>query len=103
MRLSSSGSRCQGRLEVYQEREWLTVHSQSWGQHSSHQLNLKQFSKLCQELQCGDPFVLSPLRHFTEKQLQNFVICHGQLGSFSNCSRSKGSWVESLALICLGG
>ncbi|CAI9166983.1 unnamed protein product [Rangifer tarandus platyrhynchus] len=101
VRLSSSGSRCQGRLEVYQEREWRAVQSQSWGQRSPHQVNPKQFSKLCQELQCGDPFVLFPLRHFTEKQLQNFVICHGQLGSFSNCSRSKGSWVESLALICL--
>lgn len=79
------------------------MHSQSWGQRSLHLVNPKEFSKLCQELQCGDPFILSPLRHFTEKQLRNFVTCHGQLGSFSNCSRSKEGWADSLALICLGG
>lgn len=103
MRLSGSGSRCQGRLEVSNGTEWYAVHSQSWGQLSLYQVAPRQFLKLCQELQCRDPLLLSSSRYFKEVQFQKLIICHGQLGSFSNCSLNRGRQVDSLALICLGG
>ncbi|DAA13823.1 T-cell surface glycoprotein CD5 [Bos indicus x Bos taurus] len=101
MRLSGSGSRCQGRLEVSNGTEWYAVHSQSWGQLSLYQVAPRQFLKLCQELQCRDPLLLSSSRYFKEVQFQKLIICHGQLGSFSNCSLNRGRQVDSLALICL--
>uniref|UniRef100_A0A8C6E5Q9 T-cell surface glycoprotein CD5 n=1 Tax=Moschus moschiferus TaxID=68415 RepID=A0A8C6E5Q9_MOSMO len=101
VQLSGSGSRCQGRLEVSYRGEWYAVHSQSWGQRSLYQVDPRQFSKLCQELQCRDPLFLSSSRHFKERRFKNLMICHGQPGSFSNCSLSSGSQVDPLALICL--
>ena len=102
MRLSGSGSRCQGRLEVSNGTEWYAVHSQSWGQLSLYQ-DPWQFSKLCRELQCRNPLLLSSSHHFKEGQFQKLIICRGQLGSFSNCSLNRGRQVDPLALICLGG
>ncbi|KAI4529974.1 hypothetical protein MG293_019830 [Ovis ammon polii] len=100
VRLSGSGSPCQGRLEVSNGTEWYAVHGQSWGQSSLYQVMPKQFLKLCQKLQCRDPLLLSSLHHFKDRPFQKLMICHGQLGSFSNCSLNRGHQVGPLALIC---
>lgn len=103
MRLSGSGSRCQGHLEVNYKDKWYTVHSQSWGLRPFHREDPGQAWKLCQELQCREPLLLSHFRHFKGKRPQSQITCRGQLGSFSNCSDSKANQGDPLALICLGG
>lgn len=50
-----------------------------------------------------DPLLLSSLHHFKDRPFQKLMICHGQLGSFSNCSLNRGHQVGPLALICSGG
>ncbi|XP_059873430.1 T-cell surface glycoprotein CD5 [Delphinus delphis] len=101
VRLSGSGSRCQGHLEVNYKDEWYTVHSQSWGLRPFHREDPGQAWKLCQELRCREPLLLSHFRHFKGKRPQSQITCHGQLGSFSNCSDSKANQGDPLALICL--
>uniref|UniRef100_A0A8C9BZD2 T-cell surface glycoprotein CD5 n=1 Tax=Phocoena sinus TaxID=42100 RepID=A0A8C9BZD2_PHOSS len=101
VRLSGSGSRCQGHLEVNYKDKWYTVHSQSWGLRPFHREDPGQAWKLCQELQCREPLLLSHFRHFKGKRPQSQITCRGQLGSFSNCSDSKANQGDPLALICL--
>nr|XP_031546593.1 T-cell surface glycoprotein CD5 isoform X2 [Vicugna pacos] len=77
------------------------VHSQSWGLSPSRQ-DSAGASKLCRQLQCGEPLFLAHSRHLTRKTFLGQITCHGQVGSFSNCSlSSRTNWPEPLALICL--
>ncbi|KAB0390687.1 hypothetical protein E2I00_018320, partial [Balaenoptera physalus] len=101
VRLSGSGSRCQGHLEVNYKDKWYTVHSQSWGLRPFHREDPGQAWKLCQKLRCREPLLLSHIRHFKGKRPQSQITCRGQLGSFSNCSDSKANQGDPLSLICL--
>ncbi|XP_057583120.1 T-cell surface glycoprotein CD5 [Hippopotamus amphibius kiboko] len=101
VRLSGSGSQCQGLLEVSHRNAWHTLHSQSWGLYAPHQQDLSQAEKLCKGLLCGKPLLLSHLRDFRGSPFQSQFTCHGQLGSFSNCSVNKANQGDPLALICL--
>nr|XP_017508029.2 T-cell surface glycoprotein CD5 [Manis javanica] len=98
VRLGSSNSRCQGQLEVYFRNMWHTVYSQSWGQSAYHWDNPRPASKLCQKLRCGEALDLAHFPAFNSPQSQ--ITCHGQLGSFSNCSASKANQRTPLGLIC---
>ncbi|XP_047631563.1 T-cell surface glycoprotein CD5 [Phacochoerus africanus] len=101
VRLSGSSSRCQGQLEVNYKSTWYTVHSQSWGWSLFHQEDPSQASKLCQDLQCGQPLIFAHLQPFSRRWILNQIICHGQQVSFSNCSFSKTNQGDPLSLVCL--
>ncbi|XP_035118733.3 T-cell surface glycoprotein CD5 [Callithrix jacchus] len=99
VRLTSSNSRCQGQLEVYIKDEWHMVCSQSWGRSPNHWEKPRQVSKVCHQLHCGVALSLGPFPiTFTH---QSPVICHGYLGSFSNCSYRRTDPCQPLGLICL--
>ncbi|XP_032345412.1 T-cell surface glycoprotein CD5 [Camelus ferus] len=102
VRLSGSGSWCQGRLEVNAKDTWYIVHSQSWGL-SPFRQDSAGASKLCRQLQCGEPLFLAHSHPLTGKLFLKQITCHGQVGSFSNCSlsSSRTNRAEPLALICL--
>uniref|UniRef100_A0A2K6GRN1 T-cell surface glycoprotein CD5 n=1 Tax=Propithecus coquereli TaxID=379532 RepID=A0A2K6GRN1_PROCO len=96
-RLTGSNSRCQGLLEVKFRGLWCTVCSQSWGRTPDRWEDASQASKVCRKLRCGEALNLGPLPHFSRPQ--NQIICHGRLGSFSNCSFADQC--HPLSLICL--
>lgn len=99
VRLTDSNSQCQGQVEVIFEGKWHTVDSRSWGQSPGRWEDLKQASKLCQNLNCRDALVLAHIPYFNSPQTQ--ITCYGQLGSFSSCNSSKENQREPLGLICL--
>ncbi|KAM9221191.1 T-cell surface glycoprotein CD5 [Dugong dugon] len=99
IRLSNSSSRCQGRLEVRHLDRWLSVCSQSWGQSSYREEDATKLAKkLCPQLGCGRA---SELARSLFSSTQNKVLCHGSLGSFSNCTSQRASLCSTLILICL--
>lgn len=98
VRLSGSNSMCQGQLEVHFRDMWHTVDSRSWGLSSDRWKDLKQASKFCQKLNCGEALNLGHFPNFNSPQ--NHIICDGPLGSFS-CNSSKANQREPLGLICL--
>uniref|UniRef100_A0A8C3YW41 T-cell surface glycoprotein CD5 n=1 Tax=Catagonus wagneri TaxID=51154 RepID=A0A8C3YW41_9CETA len=101
VRLSGSGSHCQGLLEVKYKNEWHAVHSRSWGQSPFHREDPSRVLQLCQDLQCGQHLLLAPLQPFSTKRAGRQITCHGPQGSFTNCSCCETSWRDPLALICL--
>ncbi|XP_023598950.1 T-cell surface glycoprotein CD5 isoform X3 [Trichechus manatus latirostris] len=99
IRLSNSSSRCQGRLEVRHLDRWLSVCSESWGHSRYHEEDATRLAKnLCPQLRCGRALELA-LSLFSSTQ--NKVLCHGSLGSFSNCTSQGASPCRTLILICL--
>ncbi|XP_020039764.2 T-cell surface glycoprotein CD5 isoform X1 [Castor canadensis] len=103
VRLTGSHSKCQGKLEIFTRHLWHTVCSWSWGQSLEHQEGSRQAtlqaSKVCQRLHCGDVFILVASSQFN--RTQNQIICHGTLGSFSNCSIYSPAQCPPMSLICL--
>ncbi|XP_038200644.1 T-cell surface glycoprotein CD5 [Arvicola amphibius] len=96
--LSGLNSKCQGKLEVQMEGLWRTVCSSSWSWKQDLWRNPHQASGVCQQLGCGDPLVLGYFSLLNRTQHE--ILCHGPLGSFSNCSRNSQAKCLPLTLIC---
>ncbi|KAK7803033.1 hypothetical protein U0070_010593 [Myodes glareolus] len=96
--LSGLNSKCQGKLEVHMEGLWRTVCSFSWSWKQDLWRNPHQVSGVCQQLGCGDPLVLGHFSLLNRSQHQ--ILCHGPLGSFSNCSKNSPARCLPLTLIC---
>lgn len=79
---------------------WSTVCSSSWSWKQDLWRNPHQASGVCQQLGCGDPLALGCFSLLNRSQHQ--ILCHGPLGSFSNCSRNSPAKCLPLTLICQG-
>ncbi|XP_076972192.1 T-cell surface glycoprotein CD5 [Tamandua tetradactyla] len=102
VKLSGSSSQCQGQLEVHYDHRWRTVCSRSWGLSPGrvlvHPEDIQEGMKFCQQLRCREALSLGPIPYFNKPY--NQLLCHGQPGSFANCSSSTEQ-CPTLSLICL--
>ncbi|XP_004715096.1 T-cell surface glycoprotein CD5 [Echinops telfairi] len=101
VRLSNyySHSRCQGQLEVYPWDRWSSVCHLSWGNRWSSQENPPWQAEFCRKLGCGRPLKLAILDPFSSPL--NQIICHGDPGSFVNCSIHMAGSCPPLNLFCV--
>ncbi|XP_075403673.1 T-cell surface glycoprotein CD5 [Tenrec ecaudatus] len=98
VRLSNSHSPCQGQLEVYPWDRWSSVCHLSWGKRWSSQENSPWQAQFCQKLGCGRPLKLDKFDDFSRPL--NQILCHGDPGSFINCSIRMAGSCPPLSLIC---
>ncbi|XP_021563235.1 T-cell surface glycoprotein CD5 [Carlito syrichta] len=96
--LTGSSSRCQGQLEVHLQGSWSTVCSQSWGRSPSRWEDPHQVSNICRRLGCREAVILAPFSRLNTPR--NQLICHGHLGTFSNCTVGPDQ-CPPLSLVCL--
>ncbi|XP_070783357.1 scavenger receptor cysteine-rich type 1 protein M130-like [Enoplosus armatus] len=98
VRLVSGDSRCAGRLEVEQQREWRAVsHRHSWG--------LKEAAVACRQLGCGSAVSTGSLDHQTEAPpaWRFYSDCDGSERALLDCGTVR-KWPSSSAVevVCSG-
>ncbi|XP_077604863.1 T-cell surface glycoprotein CD5 [Crocuta crocuta] len=100
LRLTGSNSHCQGQLEASRNSKvWHSVSSRSWGQSPNRREDPKKASHLCRQLSCGEALAFAHFPDFNSPRSQ--ITCHGEVGSFRNCSFAETNQRDPLGLICL--
>ncbi|XP_055517971.1 deleted in malignant brain tumors 1 protein-like isoform X4 [Leucoraja erinacea] len=81
LRLSNGGSRCDGRVEVYDNGRWGRVQDSAW--------NINDSNVVCRELGCGSAIFAYNSSRYGESELPvwvNHVHCEGNESQLRNCS-----------------
>uniref|UniRef100_A0A087XXD5 Soluble scavenger receptor cysteine-rich domain-containing protein SSC5D n=1 Tax=Poecilia formosa TaxID=48698 RepID=A0A087XXD5_POEFO len=79
IRILNGTSRCNGRVELFQDGQWKRVCSSDWGK--------EEADVVCREISCGAPVVQAATQYFGEGQGLHGVKanCVGNETSISNC------------------
>ncbi|XP_030416747.1 T-cell surface glycoprotein CD5 isoform X3 [Gopherus evgoodei] len=93
MRLTGSGCRCSGLLEVKHKGSWARVCSSGWNQ--------KMTKIVCAELGCGSPSYevlrLDSEQKFMERMITN---CQGNGTTLRNCRWDKSNCTRDITVVC---
>ncbi|XP_072123052.1 scavenger receptor cysteine-rich type 1 protein M130-like [Mobula birostris] len=101
LRLNDGGSRCDGRVEVFDKGIWRRVHDKFW--------TINEAYVVCRQLRCGSAistYNSSKYRENDRPVLVTDVQCEGKESHLRNCkssiSKSSSSGITGVGVMCSG-
>ncbi|XP_062913388.1 deleted in malignant brain tumors 1 protein-like [Mobula hypostoma] len=101
LRLNDGGSRCDGRVEVYDNGTWRRVHDKFW--------TINETNVVCRQLHCGSAISAYNFSNYRENErpvLVTEVQCEGNESHLRNCkssvSKRSSSDIPGVGVLCSG-